>query len=51
MTADTSLAVLAEAAAKDREINDMQDMYEKSMNDLETELQDAQAENKDLKDE
>ncbi|XP_076468509.1 mitochondria-eating protein-like isoform X4 [Babylonia areolata] len=51
VTADTSLSVLAEAAAKDRELTDMQDMYEKSLNELEGELQTQQAENRDLKDE
>lgn len=51
VTADTSLSVLAEAAAKDRELNELQDMYEKSMDDLDVELRKAQAENQDLKDE
>lgn len=51
VTADTSLSVLAEAAAKDRELSELQDMYEKSMNDLEAELLNTQAENQDLKDE
>nr|KAG5709303.1 hypothetical protein BaRGS_018055 [Batillaria attramentaria] len=51
VTADTSLSVLAEAAAKDRELNSMQDMYEKSLDDLDGELRKTQAENQDLKDE
>ncbi|KAK7097084.1 hypothetical protein V1264_004112 [Littorina saxatilis] len=51
VTADTSLSVLAEAAAKDRELADLQDMYEKSMNELEADLKDFQVENQDLKDE
>ena len=51
VTADTSLSVLAEAAAKDRELSELQDMYEKSMNELEGELLNTQAENQDLKDE
>jgi hypothetical protein len=51
VTADTSLSVLAEAAAKDRELNDLQEMYEKSLGDLESDLQATHAENQDLKDE
>lgn len=51
VTADTSLSVLAEASAKDREINDLQDMYEKSMDDLERDLQSMKTENQDLRDE
>lgn len=51
VTADTSLSVLAEAAAKDRELSDLQDMYEKSLDELDIELQNAKAENQDLKDE
>ena len=43
--------MLAEAAAKDRELSELQDMYEKSMNELEGELLNTQAENQDLKDE
>ncbi|XP_046579442.1 mitochondria-eating protein-like isoform X1 [Haliotis rubra] len=51
VTADTSLSVLAEASAKDREINDLQDMYEKSMDDLERDLESMKTENQDLRDE
>ncbi|KAL8622224.1 hypothetical protein ACOMHN_043747 [Nucella lapillus] len=51
VTADTSLSVLAEAAAKDRELSDLQDMYEKSLTELDGELSNSQAENRDLKDE
>ena len=51
VTADTSLSVLAESAAKERELSDLQDMYEKSLSGLEKDLQDSQAENQDLKDE
>ncbi|XP_076446859.1 mitochondria-eating protein-like [Babylonia areolata] len=51
VTADTSLSVLAEASAKERELSELQDMYEKSLNDLDKELQNTQAENRDLKDE
>ncbi|XP_012935880.1 mitochondria-eating protein isoform X2 [Aplysia californica] len=51
VTADTSLSVLAEAAAKDRELSDLQEMYEKSLDDLDIELQSARNENQDLKDE
>ncbi|XP_067663181.1 mitochondria-eating protein-like isoform X4 [Haliotis asinina] len=51
VTADTSLSVLAEASAKDREINDLQDMYERSMDDLERDLESMKTENQDLRDE
>ncbi|RUS89287.1 hypothetical protein EGW08_002961 [Elysia chlorotica] len=51
VTADTSLSVLAEAAAKDRELSELQEMYEKSLDDLDIELQTARTENQDLKDE
>ena len=51
VTADTSLSVLAEAAAKDRELTDMQEMYEKSLDELDGELNTAKTENADLKDE
>ena len=51
VTADTSLSVLAEAAAKDRELSELQEMYEKSLDDLDMELQSARTENQDLKDE
>ncbi|KAL8574623.1 hypothetical protein ACOMHN_055688 [Nucella lapillus] len=51
VTADTSLSVLAEAAAKERELGELQDLYEKSLSGLEEELQNTQAENRDLKDE
>ncbi|XP_022324122.2 mitochondria-eating protein-like isoform X3 [Crassostrea virginica] len=51
VTADTSLSVLAEAAAKNREIDDLQDMYETSLNELEADLKDKEAENQDLRDE
>uniref|UniRef100_A0A8W8LBZ1 Mitochondria-eating protein n=1 Tax=Magallana gigas TaxID=29159 RepID=A0A8W8LBZ1_MAGGI len=51
VTADTSLSVLAESAAKNREIDDLQDMYETSLNELEADLKDKEAENQDLRDE
>ncbi|XP_048776362.1 mitochondria-eating protein-like isoform X5 [Ostrea edulis] len=51
VTADTSLSVLAEAAAKNREIDELQDMYETSLTELEADLKDKEAENQDLKDE
>uniref|UniRef100_A0A2C9KLZ8 Mitochondria-eating protein n=1 Tax=Biomphalaria glabrata TaxID=6526 RepID=A0A2C9KLZ8_BIOGL len=51
VTADTSLSVLAEAAAKDRELSELQEMYEKSLDELDVELQKARTENQDLKDE
>ncbi|XP_052278075.1 mitochondria-eating protein-like isoform X3 [Dreissena polymorpha] len=50
-TSDTSLSVLAEAAAKSRELEDMQDMYEESLKDLETDLRTKELENQDLRDE
>ncbi|BFZ15327.1 hypothetical protein BsWGS_18366 [Bradybaena similaris] len=51
VTADTSLSVLAEATAKDRELSELQEIYEKSLDELDIELQNAKAENQDLKDE
>lgn len=50
VTADTSLSVLAEAAAKDRELTELQEMYEKSLDELEIELRKKEAQNQDLKD-
>ncbi|KAL5012841.1 hypothetical protein ScPMuIL_011392 [Solemya velum] len=51
ITADTSLSVLAEASTKTRELDDLQDMYEQSLQDLESELNMVQTENQDLRDE
>lgn len=51
VTADTSLSVLAEAAAKDRELSELQDTYEKSLDELDVELNRTRTENQDLKDE
>ena len=51
VTADTSLSVLAEAAAKNREVDDLQDMYETSLNELEQDLKTKEMENQDLRDE
>ncbi|XP_059169081.1 mitochondria-eating protein-like isoform X2 [Physella acuta] len=51
VTADTSLSVLAEAAAKDRELTELQDVYERSLDELDVELNRARTENQDLKDE
>ncbi|XP_025086837.1 mitochondria-eating protein-like isoform X2 [Pomacea canaliculata] len=51
LTADTSLSVLAEASAKERELNEMQTIYEKSLDELEVELRSTQAECQNLKDE
>ncbi|XP_021352382.1 mitochondria-eating protein-like isoform X8 [Mizuhopecten yessoensis] len=51
MTADASLSVLAEAAGKNRELDELQDMYEKSLQDLEGDLDDKKAELQDVKDE
>lgn len=51
ITADTSLSVLAEASSKTRELDELQDMYEQSLQDLESELSMVQTENQDLRDE
>lgn len=51
VTADTSLSVLAEAATKNRELDDLQEMYEGSLRDLEVELRSRENENQDLRDE
>lgn len=50
-TSDTSLGVLAEASAKNREISELQDMYEDSLRDLESDLRAKELENQDLRDE
>ena len=49
VSADTSLSVLAESAAKDRELNDLQDQFERSLTNLDDDLQATVAENNDLK--
>ncbi len=51
LSGDTSLKLLADSAAKDREINEIQDMYEKSINTLETDLQHTRIEADELKSE
>ena len=50
-TSDASLSVIAEAAAKTREVDEMQDMYEDSLRDLEADLRAKELENQDLRDE
>ena len=49
VSTDTTLGVLAESAAKDREINDIQDTYERSMQNLEEDLSNTRGEADDLK--
>ena len=44
-----SLSLLADSAAKDRELNDIQDMYEKSLNTLERDLESTRVEADELK--
>ncbi|XP_063414246.1 mitochondria-eating protein-like isoform X6 [Mytilus trossulus] len=51
VTADTSLSILAESAAKNRELDDLQDQYEVSLNDLEADLKARENEVQDLRDE
>ncbi|KAK3099406.1 hypothetical protein FSP39_003898 [Pinctada imbricata] len=51
VTADTSLSVLAESAAKNRELDDLQDMYETSLTELEQDMKAKELENQDLRDE
>ncbi|XP_062580946.1 mitochondria-eating protein-like isoform X5 [Saccostrea cucullata] len=51
VTADTSLSVLAEAAAKNKEIDELQDMYETSLNELDVDLKEKDAEIQELKEE
>ncbi|KAK6173931.1 hypothetical protein SNE40_017300 [Patella caerulea] len=51
LSTDTSLSVLAECAAKDREMNHLQTMYETSLDDLEGDLRSFRTENQDLRDE
>ncbi|XP_041359836.1 mitochondria-eating protein-like isoform X2 [Gigantopelta aegis] len=51
VTADTTLSVLADSASKDRELSELQALYEKSLDDLEAELNNTKAENQDLRDE
>ncbi|KAL4230902.1 Mitochondria-eating protein [Mactra antiquata] len=50
-TSDTSLSVIAEATAKNREIDDLQDMYEDSLREIENDLRAKELENQDLRDE
>ncbi|XP_053399221.1 mitochondria-eating protein-like isoform X2 [Mercenaria mercenaria] len=50
-TTDTSLSVIAEATAKNREIDEIQDQYEESLRDLECDLRAKELENQDLRDE
>lgn len=50
-TADTSLSVIAEAASKNRELEELQDMYEQSLQELEQDLKTKELENQDLRDE
>ncbi|CAH1777574.1 unnamed protein product [Owenia fusiformis] len=50
-TADTTLSLLSENAAKDRELNDLEDTYERSLVTLEDDLKATQLENDDLKNE
>ena len=46
---DVALDALSEAAAKERELQQVQDMYERSLKDLETDLSVTKAEANDLK--
>lgn len=50
-TSDASLNVIAEATAKNREIDEIQDMYEESLRELEADLRAKELENQDLRDE
>ena len=50
-TADASLSVIAEATSKNRELEELQDMYENSLKELERDLDAKEAENQDLRDE
>jgi len=50
-TSDASLSVLADATVKTREIEDMQDMYEDSLREVESDLRARELENQDLRDE
>ena len=49
LTSDTSLSILADVAAKDRELGEVQDMYERSIQTLQSDLQQVQLEANDLK--
>lgn len=51
VTADTSLSILAESAIKNRELDDLQDQYEVSLQDLEADLKARENEVQDLRDE
>jgi hypothetical protein len=46
---DATLDALSEAAAKERELQQVQDMYERSLKELETDLSVTKAEANDLK--
>ncbi|KAK3588729.1 hypothetical protein CHS0354_019195 [Potamilus streckersoni] len=51
LTADASLGVIEEASRKNREIDELQDTYEMSMQELEADLRAKELENQDLRDE
>lgn len=50
-TSDASLSVLAETTSKNREIEELQDMYEDSLREIEADLRAKELENQDLRDE
>ncbi|WAQ99386.1 MIEAP-like protein [Mya arenaria] len=50
-TSDTTLSMLAEATAKNREIEEIKDMYEDSLAELESDIRARDLENQDLRDE
>ena len=49
LSADTSLNILADVAAKDRELGEVQDMYERSIQNLQADLTQTRLEADDLK--
>ena len=51
ITTDTSISLMAESAAKDRELNQVQDMYERSLQTLEDDLRATRDEADNLKQE
>ena len=46
---EPSLSAMAEVAAKDREMNEIQDMYERSLQQLEEDLSQSRAETDELR--
>ena len=49
LSSDTSLSILAEAASKTRELEEVRRIYENSLDDLERDMRDTRKENENLR--